>query len=293
MADTEGNRDAKQYFVDVPQENLGFHIKGSGSLEYGMKHRLSRIFRPDGRTVMLAFDHGYFQGPTSGLERVDLSIVPLAPYADALMATRGVIRSVIPAGLDKALVLRASGGPSILKELSNERLAMSMDDAVRIDAAATAVQVFIGGEFETESVHNLTTLVDEGMRVGMPVMGVTAVGRELARDARYLGLATRIIAELGAQLVKTYYCDDFEQVTAACPVPIIMAGGKTLPSLDALVMASRAIQGGASGVDMGRNIFQRVNPPAMIQAVGAVVHDGLSPEDGHKMYRDLSGGAAD
>lgn len=293
MADTEGNRDAKQYFVDVPQENLGFHIKGSGSLEYGMKHRLSRIFRPDGRTVMLAFDHGYFQGPTSGLERVDLSIVPLAPHADALMATRGIIRSVIPAGLDKALVLRASGGPSILKELSNERLAMSMDDAVRVDAAATAVQVFIGGEFETESVHNLTTLVDEGMRVGMPVMGVTAVGRELTRDARYLGLATRIIAELGAQLVKTYYCDDFEQVTAACPVPIIMAGGKTLPSRDALDMASRAIQGGASGVDMGRNIFQRTNPQAMIQAVGAVVHDGLSPDDAHKMYRDLSGGATD
>lgn len=294
MADTEGNLDAKQYHPDVPQENHGFVIKGAGNLDYGMKHRLSRIFRQDGRTVMLAFDHGYFQGPTSGLERVDLNIVPLAPHADALMATRGIFRSVVPPGMDSALVLRASGGPSILKDLSDERLAMAMDDAVRIDAAATAVQVFIGGEQETQSVHNLTTLVDEGMRVGMPVMGVTAVGRELTRDARYLGLATRIIAELGAQLVKTYYCDeDFEQVTAACPVPIIMAGGKKLPSLDALTMASNAINAGASGVDMGRNIFQRVSPPSMIQAVNAVVHDGLSAADAHAMYRDLSGGASD
>lgn len=294
MADTDGNLDAKQFHADVPQASAGFHVKGAGNLDFGMKHRLGRIFREDGRTVMLAFDHGYFQGPTSGLERIDLNIVPLAPKADALMATRGVIRSLIPAGIDKALVLRASGGPSILKELSDERIAMDIDDCVRIDAAAAAVQVFIGGEHETQSVHNLTTLVDAGLRVGIPVMGVTAVGRELTRDARYLGLATRIIAELGAQLVKTYYCDEgFEQVTSACPVPIIMAGGKTLPSLEALTMASNAIKRGASGVDMGRNIFQRVNPPAMIAAVGAVVHDELAPADAHAMYRDLSGGAQD
>ncbi len=294
MADTEGNLDAKQYHADTPQENAGFHIKGAGQLDYGMRHRLARIFRADGRTVMLAFDHGYFQGPTSGLERVDLNIVPLAPHADALMATRGIIRSVIPAGLDKALVLRASGGPSILKDLSDERLAMDIADVVRIDAAAAAVQVFIGGEQETQSVHNLTTLVDACIGVGVPVMGVTAVGRELVRDARYLGLATRIIAELGAQLVKTYYCDEgFEQVTAGCPVPIIMAGGKKLPAADALTMAYRAVQGGASGVDMGRNIFQRTAPVAMIQAVNAVVHDDLAPTDAHTMYLDLSGGADD
>lgn len=294
MADTDGNLDAKQFHADVPQANAGFHVKGAGNLDFGMKHRLGRIFREDGRTVMLAFDHGYFQGPTSGLERIDLNIVPLAPKADALMATRGVIRSLIPAGIDKALVLRASGGPSILKELSDERIAMDIDDCVRIDAAAAAVQVFVGGEHETQSVHNLTTLVDAGLRAGIPVMGVTAVGRELTRDARYLGLATRIIAELGAQLVKTYYCDEgFEQVTSACPVPIIMAGGKTLPSLDALTMASNAMKRGASGVDMGRNIFQRVNPPAMIAAVGAVVHDELAPAEAHAMYRDLSGGAQD
>jgi putative autoinducer-2 (AI-2) aldolase len=294
MADLEGNLDAKQFRPDVPQEAHGFHIKGAGNLDFGMKHRLGRIFRQDGRTVMLAFDHGYFQGPTSGLERIDLNIVPLAPHADALMATRGVFRSLIPAGIDTALVLRASGGPSILKELSDERLAMSIEDIVRVDAAAAAVQVYIGGENETQSVHNLTTLVDAGLAFGIPVIGVTAVGRDMARDSRYLGLATRIIAELGAQVVKTYYCDEgFDEVTAACPVPIIMAGGKKLPSLEALTMAANAIAGGASGVDMGRNIFQRQAPEAMIRAVNAVVHDDLSGASAHEMYLDLSGGATD
>lgn len=294
MADLEGNVNAKDYGLDRPQTMGGFHVKGAAQLDFGMRHRLARIFREDGRTVMLAFDHGYFQGPTSGLERVDLSIVPLAPYADALMATRGIFRSVVPAHVDNALVLRASGGPSILKELSDERIAMDMADAARIDAAAVAVQVFIGGPHETQSVHNMTQLVDAGLQYGIPVVGVTAVGKELTRDARYLGLATRIIAELGAQVVKTYYCDEgFEQVTAGCPVPVIMAGGKKLPSAEALTMAFQAVDQGASGVDMGRNIFQRTAPEAMIQAVRAVVHDGTSPADAHTMYRELSGGAED
>lgn len=294
MADLDGNIDSKDFGLGAPQQTQGFHIKGAGQLDFGMQHRLARIFGADGHTVMLAFDHGYFQGPTSGLERVDLNIVPLAPYADALMATRGIIRSVIPAASDNALVLRASGGPSILKDLSDERIAMDMEDAVRIDAAAVAVQVFIGGENETQTVHNMTQLVDSGMRFGIPVMGVTAVGRELTRDARYLGLATRIIAELGAQLVKTYYCEkDFEQVTAACPVPIIMAGGQKLPVTEALEMAYRAVDQGAAGVDMGRNIFQRQAPQAMIQAVRGVVHDGLTPAEGEQKYRDLSNGAQD
>lgn len=294
MADLDGNINAKDYGLDRPQQTPGFHIKGAGQLDYGMQHRLARIFGADGRTVMLAFDHGYFQGPTSGLERVDLNIVPLAPYADALMATRGIFRSVVPAAVDNALVLRASGGPSILKELSDERLAMDIEDAVRIDAAAAAVQVFIGGEHETQSVTNLTTLVDAGMRYGVPVMGVTAVGKDMARTSRYFGLATRIIAELGAQLVKTYFVEEgFEEVTAACPVPIIMAGGKKLPVLDALTMAYKAVDQGASGVDMGRNIFQRRVPVAMVQAVRAVVHDGVKPEEAAAMYRELSGGEED
>lgn len=294
MADLDGNINAKDWGLDTPQPSWDFPIKGAGQLDFGMRHRLARIFGEDGHTAMLAFDHGYFQGPTSGLERIDLNIVPLAPYADALMATRGVFRSVIPSTVDNGLVMRASGGPSILKELSNERVAMEMADAVRIDAAAVAVQVFIGGEFETQSIANLNTQIDAGYRCGMPVLGVTAVGKELTRNARYFGLATRIIAEFGAQMVKTYYIDEgFDEVVAGCPVPIIMAGGKKLPSLEALTMAFNAIDQGAAGVDMGRNIFQRVAPVAMIQAVRGIVHDGLKPAEAHQLYQELSGGATD
>ncbi|MFH5821981.1 3-hydroxy-5-phosphonooxypentane-2,4-dione thiolase [Georgenia sp. AZ-5] len=295
MADLDGNLAAKNYHLDTPQDSEGFHVKGAASLDFGMKHRLGRIFdAASGRTVMLAFDHGYFQGPTRGLERVDLNIVPLVPEADALMATRGIIRTVIPPSSTNALVVRASGGPSILKELSDERIAMDISDAVRIDANAVAVQVFIGGENETQSVHNMTRLVDAGLSHGIPVLGVTAVGKELTRDARYLGLATRIIAELGAQMVKTYYCEEgFAEVTAACPVPVIMAGGKKLPVADALTMARRAIDEGAAGVDMGRNIFQRTNPLAMIQAVRAVVHAEVTAQEAARLYADLSGGAED
>lgn len=294
MADLEGNKEAKKFLPNVPQENYSFPVKGAAGLDFGMRHRLARIFGDDGHTVMLAFDHGYFQGPTSGLERIDLSIVPLAPHADALMATRGILRSVIPPAVDNALVVRASGGPSILKELSNEQIAMSMDDAVRIDAAAVAVQVFVGGEFETQSVHNMTRLVDDGLARGVPVLGVTAVGTELTRDSRYLGLATRMIAELGAQMVKTYFCESgFEEVTAGCPVPVIMAGGKKLPLMDAFTMAWQALDQGAAGVDMGRNIFQRGNPIAMIQAVRSIVHAGNSASAAKELYQELSGGLDD
>jgi putative autoinducer-2 (AI-2) aldolase len=284
--------DTKQFHEEVPQRREAFFLKGSTAYDWGMQHRLARIFRPeDGRTVMLAIDHGYFQGPTSGLERIDLDVLPLVPHADALMVTRGVLRSVVPPAMQQGFVVRASGGPSILKELSNEEIAIDIDDAARLGAAAMAVQVFIGGEFETQSVHNMTRLVDAGLRSGIPVLGVTAVGRELVRDARYLGLATRIIAELGAQVVKTYFCDEgFDRVVAGCPVPIIMAGGKKLPELEALTMARRAIDAGAAGVDMGRNIFQSDAPIAMIQAVSAVVHDGASAADAKDLYETLRAG---
>jgi putative autoinducer-2 (AI-2) aldolase len=238
---------------------------------------------------MLAIDHGYFQGPTTGLERVDLNIVPIAQYADALMLTRGMLRSTIPATHRGGIVMRASGGPSILKELSNERMALDMKDAVRMGVHAVAVQVFVGGEHETQSVENMTKLVDAGYRLGIPVLGVTAVGKELTRDARYLGLATRICAELGAQIVKTYYAEDgFERVTAGCPVPVVLAGGKKQPELDALTMAYRAVQEGAAGVDMGRNIFQSETPAAMLHAVAKVVHENARPEDAYEVFRDLS-----
>src|SRR5262249_21276710 len=254
----EPDGEAKNFSADVPPRTTGFFLKGSGFLDWGMSNRLSRIFRHDtGRTVMLAIDHGYFQGPTTGLERVDLNIVPLVPLADALMCTRGILRSTVPPTSRTPVVLRASGGPSILKELSDEEIAIDIEDAARLNVAALAIQVFIGGANARRSVHNLTRLVDLGISYGIPVMGVTAVGKELTRDARYLRLACRICAELGAQFVKTYYVDEgFETVTASCPVPIVMAGGKKLPELEALTMAHHALNEGASGVDMGRNIFQ-------------------------------------
>ena len=285
-ADTQGE---KNFFLDTPAATDAFFLKGSSGYDWGMQNRLSRIFRPEtGRTVMLAIDHGYFQGPTTGLERVDVSIPPLAPHADALMLTRGSLRTSIPSTHRGAVVVRASGGPSILKDLSHERIALDMEDAVRMNVSAVAVQVFVGGEHETDSVENMTKLVDAGYRVGIPVLGVTAVGKELTRDARYLGLATRICAELGAQIVKTYYVGEgFERVTAGCPVPVVMAGGKKLPELDALTMAYRAVAEGAAGVDMGRNIFQSDAPLAMIQAVASVVHGGSSPEDAHELYLEL------
>jgi putative autoinducer-2 (AI-2) aldolase len=279
----------KQFFADIPQTSEAFFLKGSNSYDWGMKNRLARIFNPaSGRAVMLAFDHGYFQGPTTGLERIDLSILPLAPHADALMLTRGILRSVIPPTTPRAVVMRASGGPSILKELSNEQVAVDIEDALRMNVSAMAVQLFVGGEHETQSITNMTRLVDRGLRYGMPVLGVTAVGRELVRDAQYMRLACRIAAELGATFVKTYYvADGFETVTASCPVPIVIAGGKKLPELDALKMAHAAISQGAAGVDMGRNIFQAESPVAMIQAVRKVVHEGLSPEQAHDVYQTI------
>jgi putative autoinducer-2 (AI-2) aldolase len=281
--------DARNFHADVPQRSGGFFLKGCDGLDWGMKNRLARIFDPQsGRTVMLAIDHGYFQGPTTGLERVDLSIVPLLPFSDTLMCTRGILRSVIPPSYGKGIVIRASGGPSILKELSNEEIAISIDDAVRLNVSAMAVQVFVGGEHETRSVHNLTRLVDMGNAAGIATLAVTAVGREMVRDARYMRLACRICAELGATYVKTYFVEDgFETVTASCPIPIVIAGGKKLPEKDALGIAYRAVQQGAAGVDMGRNIFQSEAPEAMIRAVRKVVHEGEKPDVAYEYFETL------
>lgn len=291
MAEYDKDKQAKEYYTDIPVEKYGFFLKGAHSLDWGMKNRLSRIFRPDtGRTVMFAIDHGYFQGPTTGLERPDVNIVPLMPHADAIMLTRGILRTTVPPSLTKAVVMRCSGGPSILKELSDEQLAVDIEDAIRMNVAAITLQVFIGGEFETRSIRNMTKLVDMGLRYGIPTMAVTAVGKDMVRDAKYFRLACRISAELGAQIVKTYYVpEDFETVVASCPVPIVMAGGKKISELDALTMSYRAIQEGAAGVDMGRNIFQSEDPVAMMKAVRGVVHEGLTPEQGFAMFNDLKG----
>ncbi len=289
MPEADTSKKEKQYYENIPMDNQGFFLKGSASLDWGMKNRLSRVFNPQtARTVMLAVDHGYFQGPTTGLERIDLNILPLVPYADALMLTRGILRSTVPPTLSKPIVMRCSGGPSILKELSNEELAVDIEDAIRMNVAVITLQVFIGGEYETRSIHNMTKLVDMGLRYGIPTMAVTAVGKDMARDAKYFRLACRICAELGAHIVKTYYVpEDFETITASCPVPIVMAGGKKMAELDALTMAYNAVQQGASGVDMGRNIFQSDAPKSMIQAVSKLVHENLTPQEAYDVFQSL------
>ncbi len=291
MADIDDIKDGKDFGLDSPQDKQGFFLKGGANYDWGIKNRMSRIFNPDtGRTVMLAFDHGYFQGPTKGLERIDLNIAPLFDYADVLMCTRGILRSVIPPTVTKPVVMRASGGNSILSELSNETIAVAMDDAVRMGVCAMAAQIYIGAEYEHKSITNVIRLIDEGMRVGIPTLAVTGVGKDMARDARYFGLATRIAAELGAHYVKSYFVEEgFERITAGCPVPIVIAGGKKLPEPEALEMAYKAVDQGAAGVDMGRNIFQSDDPVAMIQAVSKVVHELMPPKQAYELYQDLKG----
>ncbi len=288
MADLDDIRHGNDFGLGIPAASQGFHLKGSDHLDWGIKDRLSRIFRPDtGRTVMLAFDHGFIMGPTSGLERIDLSIVPIAQYADCLMATRGIIRSCLPPTLGKPVCLRADAGTTILTEL-NHNTVLDIHDAVRLNASALAVMVAAGDpSAEASTVANLYHAVDAGQRYGIPVMGVTAVGKDMVRDAQYFSLASRMCAENGANIVKTYFCDGFEKVTASCPVPIVIAGGKKLPEIEALELAHHAIDQGAAGVDMGRNVFQADAPAAMIQAVCAVVHDGLKPTDALDLYETL------
>ncbi|MBU9817881.1 3-hydroxy-5-phosphonooxypentane-2,4-dione thiolase [Rahnella sp. C60] len=291
MADLDDIRDGKNFGIGTPQDNHAFFLKGSGQLDWGMQSRLARIFNPhSGRTVMLAFDHGYFQGPTTGLERIDINIAPLFAHADVLMCTRGVLRSVVPAAVNKPVVMRASGGNSILTELSNEAVAVAIEDALRLNVAAMAAQVYIGSEYEHQSIKNIIQLVDQGMRYGMPTMAVTGVGKDMARDQRYFSLATRIAAEMGANIIKTYYVDEgFERVAAGCPVPIVIAGGKKLPEREALEMCYQAIDQGASGVDMGRNIFQSESPVAMLKAVRAVVHENASVVHAYELFLSEKG----
>jgi len=256
-------------------------------MDWGLANRMSRILKPaTGRTVMLAVDHGYFLGATSGLEEPRKTIEPLLPYADSLMLTRGVLRTSVPPGADIPIVLRVSGGTSILKELSNEGLTVAMEDAVRLNASAVTLSVFVGAEGERETLLNLARLVDEGERHGIPVLAVTAVGKDMVRDARYLGLACRIAAELGAHMVKTYYCEGFEEVVRSTPVPLVIAGGKKLPERDAITLAHNAIRAGARGVDMGRNIFQSDKPVGMIKAVRAIVHEKATVEQAFAIYRE-------
>ena len=288
MAEQDNNKDANDYGIGIPVKQHPFFLKGLEHADWGIKDRLSRIFNPQsGNTVMLAFDHGYIMGPTSGLERMDLTITPLIEYADCIMCTRGALRSIVPPTSNKPVSLRYSAGTTVLTDLNDECL-LDIEDAIRVNASALAIMVAIGSKYEAVTIKNLVRTADMGQKYSIPTLGVTAVGKELVRDSRYLGLASRICAENGATFVKTYFCESgFDQVVAACPVPIVIAGGKKLPEDEALEFAYQAIQQGAAGVDMGRNVFQSEHPIAMIQAVRAVVHDRRTPQDAFDLYQTI------
>ena len=254
-------------------------------MDWGMKNRFHRIIKKDGRTVMLAVDHGYFLGPTTGLENLGKTIRPLLRYADALMLTRGMLRTQVDHFRNIPIVLRVSGGNSIVgKDLSNERITVSIKDAIRLNVSAVALSIHVGSEYEHQTIMSLAELINQAEEFGIPVLAVTAVGREMVRDAKYLSLCCRIAAETGAHFVKTYLCDDFERVVETCPIPIVVAGGKKVPERDALTLAYNAISKGAAGVDMGRNIFQSEDPKAMIQAVRAIVHKNFTVDDAYQLY---------
>lgn len=259
-------------------------------MDWGLKNRLARIINPiNGRAVMLAVDHGYFLGPTESLEVPRKTVRPLLKYCDSLMLTRGVLRTSVDANFPVPIVLRVSGGSSIIGEdLSNEKITTSVKEAIRLNASALAMSIFVGAKYEHNSLVNLGNLVNEAEEFGMPVLAVTAVGKELEkRDARYLSLSCRIAAEFGAHMVKTYYCEDFEKVVNTCPVPVIIAGGPKLEEKKALELTFNAIKSGASGVDMGRNIWQSKYPVPMIRAVRAIVHGNSNVEQAYELFKKL------
>ena len=289
MADLEGLKVSKDYHVEVPFANQkGFFLKGINSLDWGMKKHMANIFNPEsGNTVMFAFDHGYFMGSTAGLERLDLLLPQLAPYVDCFMGTRGALRTCVPPEIVKSVALRVTSGSSMLQDdLSHEVVAVDIEDAIRMNADCMAVQTFVGADGQLSSLDNLNKVINAGMRYSIPTMGVCAVGKDMARTDRFFKLATRIIAEMGVQVVKTYDCENFEEVVAACPVPIVVAGGKKLSEPDALKLAYGVIQKGAHGVDMGRNIFQSTHSVAMAQAVSMIVHKGATDKEALEFYND-------
>ena len=289
MAEKDAYHASKNSHEDVPPIKQTFHVKGMHHADWGLKDRLSRIFSPrSGRTVMLAFDHGYIMGSTTGLERLDLVIPELAPHVDVFMATRGAIRTCVPPTFGKAIALRATAGSSILQDdVTDEVLAVDIEDAIRMNASCVAVQTFIGSKDEKSSIDSLNKAINAGNRYGIATLGVVAVGKQMERTARFFLLATRMLAEFGVHIVKTYYCEDFEKIVAACPVPIVIAGGKKLPEDEALTLAYRAVSDGAAGVDMGRNIFQAGDPAAMTQAIAKVVHENYTDKDAFGFYNDI------
>lgn len=290
MADNIGNKAAHDYHLDIAPVQDGFYVKGAAHRDLGMKNRLAKIFQPkSGNTVMLAFDHGYIMGPTAGLERIDLVVPPLAPYVDVLMGTKGVIRSCVSPASPTATCVRVTYDTTVLfDEMSNGGgIACDIENAIRMNADCMAVQTFIGAPGESRSLELLARTADAGTRYGIPTLGVVAVGKQMEHTEKFFQLATRVLAENGANIVKSYYCEGFERVAAACPVPIVIAGGKKLPELEALEMAYRAINEGAHGVDMGRNIFQSDSPEGMAAAVGKVVHEGYTAKQAYEVYEEI------
>ncbi len=263
-------------------------------MDWGMKNRLSQVIKPDGHCFFLPIDHGYFQGPTRCLEKPGETIKPLLPFCDALFVTRGVLRSaVIPIG-SKPIILRVSGGTSMVgKDLANEEITTSIEEVIRLNAAAVGISVFIGSDYERQTLLNLAGLVNECERYGIPVMAVTAVGKELEkRDARYLGLSCRIAAELGARIVKTYWCKDFDKVVDGCPVPVVMAGGpKCKTEREVFDFVYDGMQRGAIGINLGRNVWQSPNPVAVARGLQAIIHENATAEQAEELFNTIKSGA--
>jgi putative autoinducer-2 (AI-2) aldolase len=262
-------------------------------MDWGIENRLSRLIGDDGRCQFLPIDHGYFQGPTRCLEKPSETIKDLLPYADGLFVTRGVLRSSVPADCQTPIILRVSGGTSVIgSDLSNECITTSIDEVIRLNASAVGISIFVGSDYENQTLTNLAKLVDQCEPYGIPVMAVTAVGKELEkRTARYLALSCRIAAELGARIVKTYYCsEDFDKVTGGCPVPVVVAGGpKCETELEVFQFVYEGIQKGAIGVNLGRNIWQHPHPVPMMRALNAIVHKNLTPQDAQALFKELAG----
>jgi putative autoinducer-2 (AI-2) aldolase len=263
-------------------------------MDWGMENRLKKLIQPDGHCFFLPIDHGYFQGPTSCLERPGETIEPLLPFCDALFVTRGVLRSAVAPALDKPVILRVSGGTSMVGgDLADEELTTSIEEILRLNAAAVGVSVFVGTDYEKQTLMNLADLVNECENYGIPVMAVTAVGKEIGqKDARYLALACRIAAELGAKVVKTYWCEkDFDKVVEGCPVPVVMAGGpKCETELEVFEFVYDGMQKGAIGINLGRNVWQNPHPVAVAKGLQAVVHQGATPQEAHKIFQKAKTG---
>ncbi|MDR1832846.1 MAG: 3-hydroxy-5-phosphonooxypentane-2,4-dione thiolase [Fusobacteriaceae bacterium] len=289
MADAKGNQAAKEYHVGLEPEARVFPVKGAAHYDWGLQNRLGRIFDPkSGNTVMLAFDHGYIMGPTAGLERLDLVIPRLIPHVDVLMGTRGAIRTCVDPGVAKPVCLRATHDESVLKDdmTTGSGFGLDMEEVIRLNAQMIAIQTFVGAPGERDSIETLCRAVDRGNRYGIPVLGVVAVGKDMARTTEFFLLATRLLAENGAHAIKTYYCEGFEKVAAACPAPLIVAGGKKIPENEALSMVYRAVSEGARGIDMGRNIFQSASPVAMAKAIGKIVHEGKNDAEAFRFFNE-------